>query len=80
MKRPFIKDYKKDGNMWVHKETKQNFEFDMSKYLNILYSEYYSKITKAESQIEKLKQENKSLKDIIKSIKDKLFGLSAIEI
>jgi len=44
MERPKIKDYKKDGNTYYHKSTKQNFEFDMSKYLNIVESGYRSQL------------------------------------
>ena len=44
MERPRIKDYKKDGNTYYHKSTKQNFEFDMSKYLNIVESGYRSQL------------------------------------
>ena len=43
MKRPKIKDYKKEGETFYHKVTKQNFEFDISKYINLVKSNYESK-------------------------------------
>ena len=54
MKRPRIKDYKKDGNTYYHKSTKQNFEFDMSKYLNIVESGYRSQLKEKDEQINEI--------------------------
>ena len=56
MKRPRIKDYIKSGDMWVHKDTKQNFEFDMSKYLNIVESNHQSQLEKVEVEKEEILQ------------------------
>jgi len=66
MERPRIKDYKKDGNTYYHKSTKQNFEFDMSKYLNIVESGYRSQLKEYKKDVADWKLHHDALQSQLK--------------